>query len=173
MAAPGLHKPLSCNIISYMNRDSRLSGVLHVLLHMAEADGPVTSETLAKIMRTNPVVIRRILAGLRERGFVNSEKGHGGGWQLACDLNTVTLHDIYLTLGAPAIFAIGHRSEAPGCLVEAAVNTVMNQALREAEASFLARLSEMTVAELRPYVRQRLKERALQRGHSDTQGMCH
>ena len=31
-----------------MKRDSRLSGVLHVLLHMAEHEGPATSEVLAK-----------------------------------------------------------------------------------------------------------------------------
>ncbi|HYI06347.1 MAG TPA: Rrf2 family transcriptional regulator, partial [Reyranella sp.] len=46
-----------------MRRDSRLSGVLHVLLHMAEHDGPVTSDMLAKAMGTNPVVVRRIMAG--------------------------------------------------------------------------------------------------------------
>ncbi len=50
-----------------MKRDSRLSGILHVLLHMAEHQGPVTSDTLAQAMQTNPVVIRRIMAGLRER----------------------------------------------------------------------------------------------------------
>ena len=66
-----------------MKRDSRLSGVLHVLLHMAELDGPVTSALLAKAMDTNPVVIRRIMAGLRDQGYVRSEKGHGGGWSLA------------------------------------------------------------------------------------------
>ncbi len=143
--------------------------MLHVLLHMAEADGPVTSGTLAKIMRTNPVVIRRILAGLREQGFVHSEKGHGGGWQLACDLNEVTLRDIYATLGAPAILAIGHRSEAPGCQLEEAVNTVMSKAFRDAEALFLDRLSEVTVAGLSPHFRQRLEAR---RGHLDAEDMC-
>ena len=66
-----------------MRCDCRLSGVLHVLLHMAEQQGPVTSEVLAKAMDTNPVVIRRIMAGLRDRGYVRSEKGHGGGWTLA------------------------------------------------------------------------------------------
>ena len=40
-----------------MRRDSRLSGVLHVLLHMAEQDGPVTSEVLARAMATNPTPI--------------------------------------------------------------------------------------------------------------------
>jgi DNA-binding IscR family transcriptional regulator len=63
-----------------MRRDSRLSGVLHVLLHMAEQDGPVTSEVMAKAMTTNPVVIRRLMAGLRDAGYVRAENGHGGGW---------------------------------------------------------------------------------------------
>ena len=50
----------------------------------------MTSEMLARAMGTNPVVIRRLMAGLRERGFVQSEKGHGGGWTIACDLAAVT-----------------------------------------------------------------------------------
>ena len=49
-----------------MKRDSRLSGVLHVLLHMSEQGAPMTSEQLARAMQTNPVVIRRILGGLRD-----------------------------------------------------------------------------------------------------------
>ena len=57
-----------------MRHDSRLSGVLHVLLHMLEAGEPITSERLAEMMSTNPVVVRRIMAGLREAGFVHSEK---------------------------------------------------------------------------------------------------
>jgi DNA-binding IscR family transcriptional regulator/ubiquinone/menaquinone biosynthesis C-methylase UbiE len=135
-----------------MKKDSKLSGVLHILLHMAAADTPATSETLAKMMRTNPVVIRRVLAGLREHGFVTSEKGHGGGWQLSCDLTTVTLRDIYVALGTPALFALGNRTEAPGCLVEQAVNTVMNQALHDAEALLLTRFSEVTLAEMSHHI---------------------
>ena len=69
-----------------MRPDTRLSGVLHLLLHMQQHDRPVTSEVLAKAMQTNPVVIRRVLAGLRDEGYVRSDKGHGGGWRLACDL---------------------------------------------------------------------------------------
>src|SRR3990170_5462514 len=111
-----------------MRRDSRLSGVLHVLLHMAEQRGPVTSEVLAKAMATNPVVIRRIMAGLRDHGYITSEKGHGGGWTLACDLSAVTLRDVYTALGCPSLLALGHRTEAPGCLVEQAVNAALSHA---------------------------------------------
>jgi DNA-binding IscR family transcriptional regulator len=113
-----------------MRRDSRLSGVLHVLLHMAEQGGPVTSEVLAKALDTNPVVIRRIMSGLRDQGYVRSEKGHGGGWTLACDLSEVTLRDSYTAL------------------VEQAVNAALSQAFRDAEALLLSRLGDVTLAML-------------------------
>ncbi|MGE0237682.1 MAG: Rrf2 family transcriptional regulator [Parvibaculaceae bacterium] len=142
-----------------MKRDSRLSGVLHVLLHMAEQEGPVTSELLARAMRTNPVVIRRILAGLRDQGFVRSEKGHGGGWTLACDLTRVTLRDIYDALDCPSLIAMGNRTEAPGCLVEEAVNAALDRAVRDAEALLLARLGEITLAGLSADFHDRLTAR--------------
>ena len=51
-------------------KDSKLSSVLHVLLHMAHADAPLTSDQLARMLGTNPVVVRKTLAGLRDSGFV-------------------------------------------------------------------------------------------------------
>ncbi|MGH2355340.1 MAG: Rrf2 family transcriptional regulator [Chloroflexota bacterium] len=142
-----------------MRRDSRLSGVLHVLLHLAEQGGPMTSEVLAKAMDTNPVVIRRIMAGLRDHGYIRSEKGHGGGWTLACDLSEVTLRDVYTALGCPSLLAIGNRTESPGCLVEQAVNAALNPAFHDAEARLLARLGDVTLAMLRADVHDRLVAR--------------
>jgi DNA-binding IscR family transcriptional regulator len=142
-----------------MRYDSRLSGVLHVLLHMAEMNGPVTSEMLAKAMCTNPVVVRRVMAGLREQGYVRSEKGHGGGWSLACDLSQVTLRDIYNALGRPSLLAIGHRTDNPECLVEQAVNASLDQTFREAEALLLSRLGDVTLAALSADFHKRLVER--------------
>lgn len=136
-----------------------MSGVLHVLLHMAQQPGPFTSETLAKAMDTNPVVIRRVMAGLREIGYVRSEKGHGGGWTLACDLSKVTLRDIYAALGSPALLAMGNRTEAPGCLIEQAVNAALDQAFHDAETLLLARLGEVTLAMLADDLRKRLGSR--------------
>lgn len=131
-----------------MKRDSRLSGVLHVLLHMAEVHEPLTSEQLAKAMQTNPVVIRRLLGGLREAGFVRSEKGHGGGWTIARDLGSITMRDVYRAIGEPGLMAMGNRTESPGCLVERAVNAALDDSFREAEAVLLARFDQVTLAEL-------------------------
>lgn len=142
-----------------MKNDSRLSGVLHVLLHMAECDGPVTSDVLARAMQTNPVVIRRIMAGLRERGYVRSGKGRGGGWTLARDLAEISLRDVYEALGDPALLAIGHRTQAPSCLVEQAVNAALADSFREAEAFLLARLGTITLQMLSADFHARLAQR--------------
>lgn len=132
-----------------MKSDSRLPDVLHLLLHMAEQDEMVTSERLAQIMRTNPVVVRRLMSGLRRQGIVRSEKGHGGGWCLARPLDQLTLADVYDALGEPSLFSIGHRHAAPECLVEQAVNATLGQALADARALLLARFEQVTLAQLK------------------------
>ena len=131
--------------------------MLHLLLHLAQQDAPVTSDVLAQVMDTNPVVIRRVLAGLRERGYVRSEKGHGGGWTLGCDLAEVTLRDVYTALGRPTLLAMGNRTEAPGCLVEQAVNAALGRSFDAAEALLLARFGEVTLAKLHADVVRRMK----------------
>ncbi len=127
------------------------------------------------MLATNPVVVRRIMAGLREQGYVRSEKGHGGGWTLACDLSQVTLRDVYAALGSPSLFALGNRTEKPKCLVEQAVNAALERAFQDAEALLLARLGEVTLARLSADVHGRIATRggthkALEKAHAPKRG---
>ncbi len=131
-----------------MRQDSRLSTALHVLLHMSEMNDVATSETLAPIIQTNPVVVRRTMAGLRDVGIVRSAKGHGGGWSLARELDLVTLGDVYDALGMTTPFSIGHRDASATCLLEQAVNRAVAGALADAEALLVARLRSITVADI-------------------------
>jgi DNA-binding IscR family transcriptional regulator len=133
-----------------MNRDTRLSDVLHVLLHMDQVDDPLTSEVLARSMGTNPAVFRRTMAGLRDANLVRSGKGHGGGWQLARPLYQITLLAVYEALGRPNLFAIGNRSRHSDCLVEKKVNAVMLATMADAEAAFVKRFGEITLDEIAP-----------------------
>lgn len=142
-----------------MRRDNRLSATLHALLHMADQNRPMTSAELATCMTTNPVVVRRTMAGLREAGFVRSEKGHGGGWEIARDLSTVTLKDVYDALGAPSLMAMGIHLESPTCLVEQAVNRSLTSAFTEAEAVLIRRLADVTLAQLAADFHARASER--------------
>lgn len=144
-----------------MKRDSRLSTVLHALLHMAEREGLVTSQELARCVGTHPVVVRRTMGLLRDAGLVASDRGHAGGWRIAADLSAVTLRQLHDALDEPAIFAIGNRNETPECLVERSVNAVLNDAFAEAEAVLLKRFAHITLADLvADFSRQRAGRRA-------------
>jgi DNA-binding IscR family transcriptional regulator len=115
---------------------------------MAHSERAMTSDQLAKYLNTNPVMVRRVLAGLRERGYVSSDKGHGGGWYISCELKDVTLLDIYNAVGDPSIFAMGNRTENAECLVEQAVNESLSTAFEEAENLLITRFSQVTLADL-------------------------
>lgn len=133
-----------------MNKDTRLSGVLHVLLHLGQVDSPQTSEVLARAMGTNAAVFRRTMAGIRKAGYVTSEKGHGGGWQLAKPLSDISLRDVYVALGRPGLFAIASRNQQSECKVERAVNAALSGTLEKAEELIIAQLSATTLASLLP-----------------------
>ncbi|MFV3314571.1 Rrf2 family transcriptional regulator [Pseudomonas putida] len=131
-----------------MRNDTRLSRMLHVLIHMARHEQPATSETLAQMLGTNPVVVRRTMGLLRKQGYVQSEKGHRGGWTLARPLEQITLLDIHEALGASTLFAIGLATDHPQCLVEQAVNAALTDAFDAAQALLLERLGSVTLAQL-------------------------
>ena len=128
-----------------MNRDLRLCRMLHVLIHMSGHHGAVTSDAIARMLGTNPVVIRRTMAGLREHGHVVSEKGHGGGWRLARPLSEITLLDVHRALGAGAVFVMGPANDQPECRIEQAVNALMGEAFAHAEAVLLKELGSRTL----------------------------
>lgn len=131
-----------------MRTDSRLSRVLHALIHMKHADGPLTSEALGEMLCTNAVVVRRLFSGLRDMGYVASEKGHGGGWVLAKPLETITLLDVYRAVGEPALFSDLVSEDRRECLVEQAVNAHLSATLSEAQAVILAKFEKVTIAML-------------------------
>jgi len=128
-----------------MQKDSRLSRMLHVLVHLQQLQRATTSEQLARMLQTNPVVVRRTMALLKEQGFVNSVKGHGGGWTLAKPLKQITLLDIHLALGESSLFTIGLTDEHNNCQIEKAVNLAIDDVLQQAEALVYERFSKVTL----------------------------
>lgn len=131
-----------------MRNDTRLSRMLHVLIHMSRHDRPATSDNIAEMLNTNPVVVRRTMALLKEKGYVRSEKGHRGGWTLAKPLADITLLDIHKALGSSSLFAIGLSTDHPECLVEQTVNAALTEAFDAAQSLLLKRLENVTLAEL-------------------------
>ena len=131
-----------------MKKDSKLGRMLHVLIHMSLRGGRATSDTIAQMLDTNPVVVRRTMAGLKARGYVASEGGHGGGWQILRPLADLTVLDIYSALDEPELFAIACAQDHPGCPVEQASNTALRGVMEEAEATMRTRMASITLANI-------------------------
>ena len=141
-----------------MRNDTRLSRMLHVLTHMARHDQPATSDTIAQMLGTNPVVVRRTMALLKKQGYVRSEKGHRGGWTLAKPLAEMTLLNIHQALGSSSLFAIGLSTDHPQCLVEQAVNAALTEAFDAAQALLIDRLGSVTLEQLANDFERRFRE---------------
>ncbi|WP_343212494.1 Rrf2 family transcriptional regulator [Burkholderia sp. JP2-270] len=131
-----------------MQRDTRLARLLHVLIHMRLRGGTTTSETIAQMLHTQPSLVRRTMAALREAGYVESIAGPKGGWALRRELGDLTVQDIYAAIAHKSAFAIGVANDNPACPVEAAVNHVLDDALRSAEEALLRHLAKIRLSDL-------------------------
>lgn len=131
-----------------MRYDTRLSRVLHALLHLDRMESPATSDLIAQMLQTNSAVVRRTMAGLREAGIVTSIKGHKGGWSLAKPLEQISLMDVYAALGTPTLFAIGSDKEPTSCLLARAANAAMVAAMESARLQFEHSLKTVMVADI-------------------------
>lgn len=97
-----------------MSANSRLTIATHALTWMASNElggaASTTSEQIARSVRTNPVVIRRLMAPLVKAGIVSSQRGRGSGWRLTRSPSQITLAQVADALGAQEHYAM-HSSE--------------------------------------------------------------
>ena len=107
-----------------MGANSRLTIATHALAWMAlnERGGAelTTSEQIAGSVKTNPVVIRRLMSEMGKAGLISSRRGANAGWQLAKAPEAISLWDIDDALGAEAAFACTATSRAPSARSPAA-----------------------------------------------------
>ncbi len=127
-----------------MSGNSRLTIATHALVWMAgnEFTGAewTTSEQLAASVRTNAVVIRRLMAQLEKGGLVESRRGPGAGSRLARPPKEITLYQIEEALGDGAIFAMHRNEPSPICPIA--------QGIRPALAPIYARVNDAVRREL-------------------------
>ncbi|HYI16098.1 MAG TPA: Rrf2 family transcriptional regulator [Thermomicrobiales bacterium] len=132
-----------------MKRHSKLYVALHILAHLDTAGSrPIVSEVIAAHLQTNPVVIRRSLAGLREAGIVASLKGHGGGWTLARPAAEISLGAVCKVVGQQGELMPRIEPDPEGCQIDAAVRRALDGFYAEADALLMSRLDAVTLADL-------------------------
>ncbi len=106
------------------------------------------SQTLARSVNTNPVVVRRILLALRRAGLVETFSGQGGGARLAKAGKEITLCAIYDAVEPRPVIAINQRKSWKHCPVSCQMKGIMTSVAEEAEDALRSHLAGITLTKL-------------------------
>jgi Rrf2 family protein len=137
-----------------MNANQRFAISIHALTLLASSSDPLTSEMIASSVDTNPVVIRRTMANLREHGLVVSKPGAHGGWKLLREPKRIPLSDVYRSLSETDVLSI-HRHPNKHCPVGGKITGVLKDVFDEAQLEMEKSFGNYTVADILKDVRTR------------------
>ena len=132
-----------------MTHSSRFTVAIHILTLLAySGPDPLTSEFIAGSVNTNPVVVRRLLASLREARLVASQGGPGGGWHLLQEPGSLTLAAIYQALEGASLFPLHASEPNVDCPVGKHIQQALAGIFSDAQDAMVASLARVTLAQL-------------------------
>lgn len=118
------------------------------MIHLSLRERIMSSVEIASMLATNPVVVRRLLAGLRENGLIEATKGRTGGWRVSKPLTDISVADVFEALGRPGWSDTPVTHDHPGCPVEGAVNQTIAGVEAEAAMHVLARFATLSLSDV-------------------------
>jgi len=131
-----------------MNTNQQFAVSCHILAVLAAyPNAPVTSETIAESVDTNPVFIRRIMAHLRQHGLVDSRPGASGGWKLAREAAAINLREVYRAVCHENALAM-HQHPNLDCPIGGKIQGTLGLVFGEAQSALEAALDKFTVADV-------------------------
>ncbi len=133
-----------------MQPSSRFTVAIHVLTLLAHeaGKGPLTSEFIAGSVNTNPVVIRRLLALLRDAKLVRSQAGPGGGWQLMAPPRSITLRDVFRAVQSHDLFPLHAGTPNPRCPVGSSIQAALGPRYDDARLALERELGRTSIFDL-------------------------
>jgi len=131
-----------------MNTNQQFAVSCHLLAILAAyQDAPVTSETIAESVNTNPVVIRRIMSHLRKHGLVDSRSGANGGWRLVRTPSEISLREVYFAVSHEDLLAL-HQHPNPNCPIGGNIQQTLGTVFGEAQTAMEMALDKFSVANI-------------------------
>lgn len=134
-----------------MQISSRFTIGLHILtaIDMFQKDYKVTSDFLAGSIRTNPVVVRKILGQLKKAGLIHSSQGVAG-ITMAKPLKEISFYDVYTAIEPVEdgdLFRF-HDDPNPDCPVGRNIHELLDGKLREIQSAMEEKMRGYTLADL-------------------------
>lgn len=139
-------------MVTNMNTNQRFAISIHALTLLASSKDPLTSEMIASSVDTNPVVIRRMMASLREYGLVKSKPGAHGGWRLMREPQQIGLSEVYQCLSEDDVLSI-HSHPNKDCPIGGKIKGVLHKVFGEAQVGLEKALGTHTIADILEDVR--------------------
>jgi Rrf2 family protein len=126
-----------------------MASAVHIMTFVAHAgDEGTTSEAIAKSLRTNPVVVRKILKLLEGEGLVVLRQGRQGGVGLRHPASRITLGQIYKAVESEnGVFAMRGQVHDK-CVVACAMKRSLGPIFDAANDAVEQALSKTSLAEL-------------------------
>lgn len=132
-----------------MATNRRFPVAVHVMTALAYSPRAwLSSAMLAKSVGTNPVVIRRLLGGLRKAGLVVGHPGKLGGVELGRRPESITLLDIYRAVEGGSSFALPDKPALKACAVSCAMKGLLASVLAETDRAISHSLEQVRLADL-------------------------
>lgn len=132
-----------------MPTSSRFAVAAHILSLIALDESRAhRSEDLARVARTNPSVVRRLLQLLGKAGLTQSRLGAGGGSVLAKRAADISLADIFRAVEDESMIAMPRCEPDPTCLASRPISALFRAAAARAETAMLEELGRTTLEDL-------------------------
>ena len=130
-----------------MSKSQKFPVAVHVLVALELARREyVSSETLARSVATNPVVVRRILQTLKKAGLAVARGGVYGGTTLGRPAEEITLLDVLHAVEGKSEPHV--HGESSSCWIAHGIRDVIPDILDEAEQARCTSLESHDIAEL-------------------------
>lgn len=128
---------------------SKFSMAVHTLALLARyEEKPVNSEFLACSVKTNAVVIRRLLSELARANFVVSQTGANGGTRLARAPEKICLLGVYRAVENGQVFALPRNAPDKQCDIGRNIEAVLCEIQSCLDAAVEDALGKMTLADI-------------------------
>ena len=129
--------------------DSSFNLAVHALVCLSHSGRSLSSEALAENICTNPTRVRRVLAGLKKAGMVETREGLDGGYRLTADPATLSLRQVAEAVNTRFVDCAWHSGDIDrDCAICSGMAGVMDALYRNMNEECAAYLSRITITDI-------------------------
>ena len=139
--------------------DSSFNLAVHALVCLSHSGRSLSSEALAENICTNPTRVRRVLAGLKKAGMVETREGLDGGYRLCTDPAALSLRQVAEAINTRFVDCAWHSGDIDrDCAICSGMAGVMDALYRQMNEQCAAYLSHITITDIETQLLLRVKE---------------